>query len=90
MGALRSTGRALVATAGITVGAIAAAAPSGAAPGHTSCKELGALVTSEAQAGTIGPENRSLPPGTVDDLIAIVQVGGTFGDEIVPPFCTPK
>ena len=36
------------------------------------------------------PSNRSLPHGTVDDLIAVVQVGGTFGGEVVPPFCTPK
>ena len=66
------------------------ASPNGAVPGHTSCKDLGALVASEAQAGTVGAENRSLPHGTVDDLIHAVQVGGTFGDEVVPPFCTPK
>jgi len=23
-------------------------------------------------------------------LIAVVQVGGTFGDEVVPRFCLPK
>ena len=90
MGALRSTGQTLVVTAGLTVAAIATASPSGAVPGHTSCKDLGALVASEAQAGTVGAENRSLPHGTVDDLVHAVQVGGTFGDEVVPPFCTPK
>jgi hypothetical protein len=90
MAALRTTARVLVVTAGFTVAAIAPASPSGAVPGHTSCKGLGALVASEAQAGTVGAENRSLPHGTVDDLIAVVQVGGTFGDEVVPPFCTPK
>jgi hypothetical protein len=90
MGARRSTARTLVVTAGFTVAAIATASPSGAVPGHTSCKDLGALVASEAHAGTIAAENRSLPHGTLDDLIAIVQVGGTFGDEVVPPFCTPK
>jgi hypothetical protein len=90
MGALRSIGRTAVVTAGLTVAAIATASPSGAVPGHTSCKDLGSLVASEAHAGTIGAENRSLPHGSVDDLIAVVQVGGTFGDEVVPPFCTLK
>lgn len=90
MRALRTTRRALLTSAGLAAAAIATASPSGAVPGHTSCKDLGALVASEAQAGTVGAENRSLPHGTVDDLIAIVQVGGTFGDEVVPPFCTPK
>jgi hypothetical protein len=90
MGALRSTGRILVVAAGLTVAAMAAASPSGAVPGHTSCKDLGALVAGEAQAGTVGAENRSLPHGTVDDLVHVVQVGGTFGGEVVPPFCTPK
>jgi hypothetical protein len=36
------------------------------------------------------PELENLPRGTLDDLIAVVQVGGTFGDEDVPPFCTPN
>jgi hypothetical protein len=90
MGARRSTGRMLVVTAGVTFAAVATASPSGAAPRHTSCKDLGALVASEAHAGTIGAENRSLPHGTVDDLLHTVQVGGTWGDEVVPPFCTPK
>ena len=90
MGALRSTGRIAVMTAGMTVAAFATASPSGAVPAHTSCKNLGALVASEAHAGTVGEENRSLPHGTVDDLIHAVQVGGNFGDETIPPFCTPK
>jgi hypothetical protein len=80
----------LVVTAGLTLAAVATASPSGAVQRHTSCKDLGALVASEAQAGTIGAENRSLPHGTVDDLLHTVQVGGAFGDEVVPPFCTPK
>jgi hypothetical protein len=90
MGALRSTRRALLVTGGLTVAAIATASPSGAVPGHRSCKDLGALVASEAHAGTIGAEQRALPHGTADDLIAIVQVGGDFGGEVVPPFCVPK
>ena len=90
MRSLRGTRRALLVTAGLTIATIATASPSGAVPGHTSCKDLGALVASEAQAGTVGTENRSLPHGTVDDLIAIVQVGGTLGGEVVPPFCVPR
>ena len=90
MGALRTTCRALLVSAALAAAAIATATPSGAVPGHTSCKDLGAPVASEAHAGTVGEENRSLPHGTVDDLIHAVQVGGTFGDETIPPFCTPK
>ena len=66
------------------------AAPSGAVPGHTSCKGYGELTASEAHAKTLVTELQSLPHGTVDDLIALVQVGGTFDGETVPPFCTPK
>lgn len=65
-------------------------AQAAAHPGHTSCKGYGELTASEAHAGTVASELQSLPRGTVDDLIAIVQVGGTFGDEVVPPFCVPK
>jgi hypothetical protein len=90
MRALRSTRRALLVTAGLIVAAIATASPGGAVPGHTSCRGLGALVASEAHAGTLGAEQRSLPHGTADDLIAIVQVGGTVGEEVIPPFCDPK
>jgi hypothetical protein len=90
MGALRTTGRLLVVTAGLAVAATATASPSGAVPGHTSCKGYGQLTASEAQTGTLVPELHSLPRGTIDDLIAVVQVGGTFGDEPVPAFCTLK
>ena len=90
MGPLRSNRRVLVVTAGLTLAAVATASPSSAASRHTSCRDLGALVASEAHAGTIGAENRSLPHGTVDDLLHTVQLGGTFGDEVIPPFCTPK
>jgi hypothetical protein len=31
---------------------------------------------------------RSLAPGTVDDLVRIVHLGGEFEAETVPPFCT--
>jgi hypothetical protein len=90
MGALRTTARTLAVAACLSAGAIATAPASGAAPGHESCKAYGALVASEAHDGTLVPELKSLPRGTVDDLIAIVQVGGTFGGEAVPPFCEPK
>jgi hypothetical protein len=90
MGALRSATRVVLVSVGLTAAAIAAAPASGAAPGHTSCKALGALNVSEARDGTLVPELQSLPRGAVDDLIAVVQVGGTFGGEAVPAFCEPK
>jgi hypothetical protein len=87
---LRNTSRALLVAVGLTAAAIATASPSAAVPGHTSCEGYGQLTASEARAKTLVPELQSLPRGTVDDLIAVVQVGGTFGDEVVPPFCVPK
>ncbi len=87
---LRRPRRALLVAAGLAAAIIAMASPSGAVPGHTSCKGYGQLNASEAQAGTLVPELRSLPRGTLDDLIAVVQVGGTFGDEVIPPFCLSK
>jgi hypothetical protein len=90
MGTIRTPLRVAVVSAGLTAAAIATAAPGGAVPGHTSCKGYGELTVSEAHAKTLAPELQSLPRGTVDDLIALVQVGGTFDGETVPPFCTPK
>jgi len=74
----------------MTAAAIAAASPSGAVPGHTSCKAYGQLTVTEAHDKTLASELQSLTRGTVDDLIAVVQLGGTFGGEVVPPFCIPK
>ena len=82
--------RSLISATALTAIALATASTVGATRGHTSCKDLGALVASEARAGTVGEENRSLPHGTVDDLIHIVQVGGEFEGETVPAFCQPK
>jgi hypothetical protein len=82
--------RSLIFAAALSGITLATAQTAGAAPQHTSCKELGALVASEARAGTVGEENRSLPPGTIDDLIHTVQVGGDFEGEQVPAFCEPK
>jgi hypothetical protein len=90
MRAVRKLMAVLVMSAGMTAVVVATAPPGGAAPGHTSCQALGALTVSEAQAKTLAPELRALPRGTVDDLIAVVQVGGTFGGEQVPAFCVPK
>jgi hypothetical protein len=90
MHAIRKTTAVLFATAGLTAAAIAAAPASGAVPGHTSCKAYGALTVGEAHDKTLAPELQSLPRGTVDDLVAVVQVGGTFGGETVPAFCVPK
>ena len=89
MGAMKIT-RSIIATAAITLTALAAATPAGATPSHTSCRGLGALVASEAQAGTVGTENRSLPHGSADDLIHAVQVGGEIYGESIPAFCQPK
>ena len=90
MGAIRAIARAGLLAGGLSAAALATAAPSGAVPGHTSCKGFGQLTVSEAQSKTIASELHSLPRGTVDDLIALVQIGGTFDGEVVPPFCTPK
>lgn len=89
-GAIRTTTRTLAIAACVTVAVNATAPASGAAPGHKSCKQLGALTVSEAHDGTLVPELQGLPRGTVDDLIAVVQIGGSFGGAIVPPFCEPK
>ena len=90
MCAVRRTLRIAAAAIILFAAAAAIASPAGAAPGHTSCKDLGQLTASEGRARTIAVELKSYPRGTVDDVIALVQLGGTFGDEVVPPFCTPK
>ena len=82
--------RSLIAAACLTGAAVLAAPTAGASPGHTTCKDLGALVAGEAHDQTVGVENRSLPPGSVDDLIHTVQVGGEFLGEPVPAFCQPR
>jgi hypothetical protein len=89
MGAVKIT-RVLIVSATITALPALSATPAGARPGHTSCQDLGALVASEARAGTIGEENSSLPRGSVDDLLHAVQVGGTYFGEPIPAFCQPK
>jgi hypothetical protein len=82
--------RSLISATALSAIALATAHTADATPGHTTCKDLGALVASEAHAQTIADENRSLPPGTIDDLIHTVQVGGEFQGEPVPAFCQPK
>ena len=62
----------------------------GAAPGHTSCRDLGTTTAGEAQAHELAPEILSFAPGSVDDLVALAQLGGTFDGEVVPPLCQPK
>ncbi len=74
----------------IAAGAITTAPAASAVPGHTSCRDLGALTVSEAQAHTLAPEIRSLPPGSVNDLVALIQVGGVLDAQTIPPFCQPK
>jgi hypothetical protein len=61
-----------------------------AAPGHTSCRGLGATTAEEARNHAVAPEIRAFAPGGVDDLIGLVQLGGTFEGETVAPLCVPK
>jgi hypothetical protein len=77
-------------SAAIAAGAVVTAPTAHAVPGHTSCRDLGALTVSEAQDQTLAPELRSIPPGSVDDLIALVQTGGELDGETIPRFCEPK
>jgi hypothetical protein len=90
MTAMTKLTRTLVLVTGLTGTVILTASPAGATPGRRSCKDLGALIASEAHAGTIGDENRSLPHGSLDDLIHAVQVGGEFFGETIPAFCRTR
>ncbi len=56
--------------------------------GHTSCRDFGQLVASEAQAKVLADEMRSLTPGTVDDVVRVIHLGGQLDGEEVPAFCT--
>ena len=80
------------AVAGITFAAafLSGAGGAAAAPGHTSCRDLGAETAREAKAHAVAPEILAFAPGGVDDLIALVQLGGTFEGEPVPPLCVPR
>jgi len=90
MRAIRKAITVAVATSGLTVATILTTPAVGAAPGHRSCQGFGALTASEAHDKTVASELHSLPRGTVDDLIAVVQVGGAFGGEQVPAFCVAE
>ena len=90
MRAIRTTTRVLVMGAGLTVAAMVTAPVASATPGHTSCRAYGALTVSEAHDKTLASELLTLPHGTVDDLVAVVQVGGTFAGNTVPAFCVLK
>ncbi|MGI8795526.1 MAG: hypothetical protein ACR2IR_02880 [Acidimicrobiia bacterium] len=59
-------------------------------PGHISCRGFGLHNASEAHQQIIDDEVRSFGPGNVDDVIALVHLGGTFGGEVIPAFCAPK
>jgi hypothetical protein len=85
-----STHRALVVAATLALPTALGAGTASAASGHTSCRALGATSASEAREGILAPEIQLFAPGSVDDLIALVQLGGTFEGEIVDPLCTPK
>ena len=84
--------RNLAIAAGVTAAAITAVPPAtaGATPSHRSCRGLGALAAEEGRNHITGEENPSLPHGSVDDLIHVVQIGGDFLGEPVPAFCDPR
>lgn len=84
------TVRALAAVAVIGLVPALAAHAASAAPGHTSCRALGATTAAEARDHAVAPEILAFAPGSVDDLIALVQLGGTFEAEIVEGLCVPK
>jgi hypothetical protein len=67
-----------------------AAGTASAAPRHTSCRALGATTAAEAKEHAVAPEILTFAPGSVDDLLALVQLGGTFEGEVVEPLCTPR
>lgn len=58
-------------------------------PGHTSCKDFGQHNAIEAHDQIVDDEVRFFGPGNVDDVVALVHIGGTFGGETVPALCTP-
>jgi hypothetical protein len=58
-------------------------------PGHTSCQDFGQHNASEAHDQIIDDEIRFFGPGNVDDVIALVHLGGTFDGEPVPALCEP-
>ena len=89
MAAVKRCARVLV-VAGLAAAPLLTGPTAAAAPGHASCKNLGALVASEAHDQSIADEIQSLPRGAQDDLIQAVQIGGVFFGEPVPAFCQPK
>lgn len=82
--------RSLVIAVAMTAWFIAGWGTAGAVPGHTSCKGFGGATAEAAHTGVLVPEIRSLAPGFVDDVIALVQVGGEVDGVTVAPLCTPK
>ncbi len=84
------TTRPLAFVAALAAASVAASSTAHAAPGHTSCRALGATTADEARQHLVAPEVLDFAPGQVDDLIALVQLGGTFGGETVDPLCQPK
>jgi hypothetical protein len=67
-----------------------AASSASAAPRHTSCRALGEATAAEARDHAVAPEILTFAPGSVDDLLALVQVGGSFEGEVVEPLCLPR
>ena len=80
----------IIAAATVAVSTIALGGTAGAVPGHTSCRGLGQHNAGEAQTGVLVDEVHYFGPGNIDDVVALVQIGGTFGDEVVPALCTLK
>lgn len=66
------------------------AGPASAHPGHTSCKNFGQHNATEARQQLIDDEVRAFGPRNVDDIVALVHLGGTFDSEPIPALCVTR
>jgi hypothetical protein len=87
---MKTTARACTFLYVVGSASLIAPAAADAAPGHTSCRALGATTAEEARNHAVAPEVLAFAPRHVDDLIALVQLGGTFEGEPVAPLCVPR
>ena len=86
----KSTTRVAAFAMTLTVASLFGTGVAAAIPGHTSCRVFGATSASEARDQTLAGEVLAFTPRHVDDLVALVQAGGTLDGEIVPALCQPK
>ncbi len=54
---------------------------------YTSVKEFGQQNAAVGKAGLVAEEVLSFGPGNVDDVVALVHLGGTFDGMTVPALC---